>query len=195
MAILTTVTDSSIVLASASPRRRELLAQIGVACVVQPADIDETPLPGERADDYVLRVARAKAAAVATGRGADVIVLGADTAVVVDGEPLGKPRDVAEARAMLRRLSGRVHDVVSAVVVIRGARTASRTVVTRATMRRIEDEEIERYCATDEPYDKAGGYAVQGLAAAFIVHLEGSYTGVVGLPLFETATLLAEVGA
>jgi septum formation protein len=189
----TTVTDSPIVLASASSRRRELLAQIGVPCVVRPAQIDESPLPGEHADGYVLRVARAKALAVASAMGADTTVLGADTAVVVDGELLGKPRGPDDARGMLRRLSGRTHEVVSAVVVIRGQREASRVVVSRVTMRPLGEDEIARYCATDEPYDKAGGYAVQGRAAAFITHLEGSYTGVVGLPLFETADLLSEV--
>lgn len=184
-----------IVLASASPRRRELLAQVGVACVVQPADIDEAPMPGERAGDYVLRVARAKATAVADARGDAATVLGADTTVVVDNEPLGKPRGPAEARAMLRRLSGRVHEVISAVVVVRGTQISSRVVTTRVTIRPLDDQEIAVYCATGEPYDKAGGYAIQGRAAAFVAHLEGSYTGVVGLPLFETVELLAEVGA
>ena len=195
MDIRTTVTDPSIVLASASPRRRELLAQLGIACIVRPAEIDETPMSGERPDDYVLRVARAKATAVADPRDDEATVLGADTAVVVDGELLGKPRGPDEAGAMLRRLSGRVHEVISAVVIVRGTRVVSRTVTTRVTMRVLEDREIAAYCETDEPYDKAGGYAVQGYAAAFISHLEGSYTGVVGLPLFETAELLAEVNA
>ncbi len=187
------MTDSTLVLASASPRRRELLAQVGVKCAVQPADIDETPLPGEPPEAYVLRLARAKAIAVADARGDAATVLGADTTVVVDGEPLGKPRDPDEAGAMLRRLSGRTHEVISAVVAVRGGRIASRMVTTRVTMRVLEDREIVAYCATGEPYDKAGGYAVQGLAAAFISHLDGSYTGVVGLPLFETLELLTEI--
>lgn len=122
-------------------------------------------------------------------------MLGADTTVVVDGEPLGKPRDSDEARTMLRRLSGRSHEVISAVVIVRGARIASRVVTTLVTMRALDDREIDAYCATGEPFDKAGGYAVQGRAAAFVSHLDGSYTGVVGLPLFETVELLAEVGA
>lgn len=189
------MTESPIILASASPRRRELLAQVGVTCVVQPAEIDETPLPGERPAEYVLRVAHAKATVIAGARENGATVLGADTTVVVDGEPLGKPRGPDEAHSMLRRLSGRIHEVISAVVVIRGTRVASRVVTTRVTMRVLHDQEIAAYCATGEPYDKAGGYAVQGLAAAFISNLEGSYTGVVGLPLFETVELLAEVGA
>lgn len=195
MDTLTTVAESPIVLASASPRRRELLAQVGVVCVVQPAEIDETPLSGERPGDYVLRVALAKATAVAEARGDESTVLAADTTVIVDGEPLGKPRGPDEARAMLRRLSGRSHEVISAVVVVRGTRIGTRVVTTRVVMRDLEDREIEAYCATGEPYDKAGGYAVQGLAAAFVSHLDGSYTGVVGLPLFETVELLAEVSA
>ncbi len=188
------MTEWPILLASASPRRRELLAQVGIACVVQPAEIDETPLPGERPVDYVLRVARAKATAVADSADDVSTVLGADTGVVIDGELLGKPSGPEAACAMLRRLSGRTHEVISAVVVIRGARVSSRVVTTRVTMRVLHDAEIAAYCATEEPYDKAGGYAVQGHAAAFISHLEGSYTGVVGLPLFETVELLSEVG-
>lgn len=189
------MTELPIVLASASPRRRELLTQVGIACTVRPARIDETPLPGERPADYVLRVARAKATTVAKLHDETATVLGADTTVVVDGVPLGKPDSPDVAQAMLRRLSGRVHEVISAVVVVRGTHVASRVVVTRVTMRPIDEREIAAYCATDEPYDKAGGYAVQGRAAAFISHLEGSYSGVVGLPLFETLELLAEVDA
>lgn len=181
-------------LASASPRRRELLAQVGIPCAVHPAEIDETPLPDETAEGYVLRVARAKAMTVAQALGGAATVLGGDTAVVVDGEPLGKPRSPDEASAMLRRLSGRTHDVISAVVLIRGEHMASRISITHVTMRVLNDTEIAAYCATGEPYDKAGGYAVQGRAAAFISNLEGSYTGVVGLPLFETVELLTEVG-
>ena len=180
-----------VVLASASPRRRELLLQAGIPHVTDAADVDETWWPGEAPAEYVLRVAHAKADAVAARHPRDCIVLAADTAVIVDGEPFGKPRDAADAARMLRRLSGRTHEVLTAVVARRDGRAGARTVATRVTLRALADDEIAAYCATDEPYDKAGAYAIQGRAGAFVAHLDGSYSGTVGLPLCETAELLA----
>lgn len=172
-------------LASASPRRRELLAQVGVRCDVVPADVDETRLPGESPGDYVRRVARAKCDAVAAVVG-DAVVIAADTEVVVDDDVLGKPSDPSAARAMLARLAGRTHTVLSAVVVRRGERVIVHVVPTSVAFRALTDDEMAAYCATDEPYDKAGGYAIQGRAAAFVARIDGSYTGTVGLPLCET---------
>ncbi|QEA40231.1 septum formation inhibitor Maf [Pistricoccus aurantiacus] len=181
-------------LASASPRRRELLASIGVDVDVQPVDIDETPLRGEAPRDYVCRLAREKAQA-----GADLIasrlpVLGSDTVVVRDDEILGKPRDQRHAAAMLRNLSGRAHEVLTAVAVTGLAGLLETCVTTRVSMREITEQEIQAYWMTGEPADKAGGYAIQGFAAIFIERIEGSYSAVVGLPLFDTAQLLQRQG-
>lgn len=180
-----------IVLASASPRRRELLRQMGVAFRVVPADVDEGALPGEGPAAYVLRVARDKAAAVWSRTGGPQPVLAADTSVVLDGDILGKPADRAEAIAMLGRLSDRTHEVFSAVAVQSGPeRVADRVNVTRVTFAPLEAKWIEAYCDSGEPMDKAGAYGVQGLAAARIIRIEGSFSGVMGLPLFETYELL-----
>lgn len=183
-------------LASASPRRRELLAQIGVPCVRQIASIDETPLPAEPAAAYVERLARGKARAglAALAGRADAVVLGADTAVVLDGGILGKPADFAEARAMLRALSGRSHQVLTAVALASPAREAARVVASEVSFRALGEAEIAAYWASGEPRDKAGGYGIQGLAAVFVRRIEGSYSAVVGLPLCETAELLGEFG-
>ena len=181
-------------LASASPRRRELLASIGVDVDVQPVDIDEAPLQNEAPRDYVCRLARKKAQA-----GADLIasrlpVLGSDTVVVRDDEILGKPRDQRHAAAMLRNLSGRAHEVLTAVAVTGLAGLLETCVTTRVSMREITEQEIQAYWMTGEPADKAGGYAIQGFAAIFIERIEGSYSAVVGLPLFDTAQLLQRQG-
>lgn len=178
---------ADLVLASASPRRRELLAQIGVRHRVQAADVDETLRSGEAAADYVLRLARAKAGALPAG---GLPVLGADTSVVVDGRVLGKPVDDADARAMLRCLSGREHQVLSAVALCHGARIEARLSVTRVWFRTVSDALVDRYVASGEPRDKAGGYGIQGLGGALVTRIDGSYTGVVGLPLAETVDLL-----
>jgi len=184
----------SLVLASASPRRSELLAQIGVRFRRQVVNIDETPRARESAEDYVRRVALEKARAARRELGDDeALVLGADTAVVIDGRPLGKPADLAHARDMLRRLSGRTHRVLSAVALV-GEREALRVSESRVWFRPLNDAEIEAYWGTGEPHDKAGGYAIQGLGAVFVERLEGSYSGVMGLPLYETAQLLKEFG-
>lgn len=182
-----------LILASASPRRRELLAQIGIACTVQPVDLDETAHPGEAPRAYVERLALAKARAGSV-QNPGAIALGADTAVVLDGEILGKPRDRDDAFAMLRRLSGREHEVLTAVALANEERAAVRTSTSRVGFADLSDDAIAAYWATGEPADKAGAYGIQGLAAVFIHHVSGSYSGVVGLPLFETTELLREFG-
>lgn len=183
-------------LASASPRRRELLRQIGVAYRRLPVEVDETPLPGEVPGDYVARLALAKARTGwrTLGRRTPRPVLGADTAVVVDAVILGKPRDRDEGLAMLARLSGREHRVLSAVALADATRDAVRVQESRVRFRELTAAERVAYWNTGEPPDKAGGYAIQGRAAAFITELRGSYSGVMGLPLFETAELLREFG-
>jgi len=187
---------AELFLASASPRRRELLAQIAVPCVTQIASIDENPLPAEPAAAYVERLAREKARAglLALGERKDAVVLGADTAVVLDGRILGKPADFAESRAMLQALSGRSHQVMTAVALVGGDREAARVVSSEVSFRPISEAEIEAYWASGEPCDKAGSYGIQGLAAVFVNRLQGSYSAVVGLPLCETAELLGEFG-
>ncbi len=182
-----------LVLASQSPRRRELLAQLGVALEVQPADADESVLPGEPPHEYVLRVAREKARAVA-----GPVVLAADTAVVLGREVLGKPRDAEDARRMLRALSATSHEVLTAVCVRRTqpalAVELDVVVTTRVRFARLGDAEIDWYVSTGEPLDKAGAYAIQGAGGAFVLGVEGSVSNVVGLPLAETAELLARAG-
>lgn len=179
-------------LASASPRRRELLASIGVPLTVCPVDIDETPLPGESAEAYVTRLAREKA--LAGARLSSLPTLGSDTAVVLDGAILGKPEGPAHAAAMLRSLAGREHRVLTAVAVTGPAGLLDACVATTVAMREISDDEIAAYWASGEPADKAGGYAIQGRAAVFVEHIAGSHSAVVGLPLFETAALLRRQG-
>jgi septum formation protein len=183
-----------LVLASASPRRQELLRSAGFSFTVQAADIDETPLAGEAACDCAERLAREKALAVSRTRPHDT-VLGADTIVVVDDAILGKPRDAGDAARMLRLLSGRVHAVITGVCVVEGSesqrlRTASET--TLVTMSVLSDEEIRGYVATGEPMDKAGAYAIQGLAARWIPRIKGDYSNVVGLPVALVYRMLRE---
>jgi septum formation protein len=182
-----------VLLASASPRRSELLRQIGVPFHVQPAEIREEQLGGEAPDAYVVRLATAKAEAIwaSLSEAEHRPVLGADTAVVLDGEVLGKPRDATEASVMLERLSGRTHRVLTAVALRAGASLATRLSASEVRGRGTTAAERLAYCATGEPFDKAGGYGIQGHAAVFVEELRGSYSGVVGLPLFETAALLA----
>jgi nucleoside triphosphate pyrophosphatase len=201
---------ADIYLASRSARRRELLHQIGVRFETlllrihpqRPIDVDETQHASESAQDYVERIAREKALCgrrVLQAR-SQVLrpVLAADTVVILDGEVLGKPESRVQAASFLQRLSGRAHEVRTAVALALGpapdAAPLTATSVSLVTMRRISDEEIERYCASNEPNDKAGGYAIQGRAAIFVEKLEGSYSGVVGLPLAETASLLMQAG-
>ncbi|WAJ36757.1 Maf family protein [Pseudomonas sp. GOM7] len=187
---------AELFLASASPRRRELLVQIGVPCVTQIASIDETPLPDELPKAYVERLAREKARAglQALGAPADAVVLGADTSVVIDDEILGKPQDFADFQQMLRRLSARTHQVMTAVALVSREREVAQVVSSDVTFRALSEAEIAAYWASGEPCDKAGGYGIQGLAAVFVSRIEGSYSAVVGLPLCETAQLLGDFG-
>lgn len=184
---------SRLVLASASPRRREILTTLGLAFEVRPSGADESQLEGEAAAAYVRRVAGAKALEVASASEAGTWVLGADTIVVVDGEVLGKPGDDAAAsRGMLRMLAGRWHEVTTGVALCRAGDGLVRTiaVTTRVKFRPLSYEAVERYVATGEGADKAGGYAVQGMASGFVAAIEGSYSNVVGLPAAETVELL-----
>lgn len=194
-----------IYLASASPRRRQLLDQIGVTFASIRVTVDETPLPGEAPADYVARVALAKARAGWETAGRDqksyhqnprrraVPVLGADTSVVVDGRILGKPRDRTDAVAMLMSLSAREHQVLSAVALVASQETV-RVQTNWVRLRALSLSECQHYWDTGEPRDKAGGYAIQGRAAAFVAELRGSYSGVMGLPLFETVEMLKDYG-
>ncbi|HSM94176.1 MAG TPA: Maf family protein [Anaeromyxobacteraceae bacterium] len=178
-----------LTLASASPRRRELLEQLGFRLDVRPADTDESPIPGEPPRAYVLRVARDK------GRAVDGdVVLAADTAVVLGNDILGKPRDPADARRMLRALSGVAHEVLTGVCVRRRGEEHTVVVAAQVQLDPLTDGQIDWYVATGEPLDKAGAYAIQGLAGAFVRQLRGSVSNVIGLPLAETLELLAAAG-
>ena len=182
----------AITLASASPRRREILETLGLEFSITAADVDETPLAGEAPDDMVLRLAVAKAGAVAAGPGE--IVIAADTAVVVDGLALGKPADRDDCLAMLDTLSGRGHTVYTGVALRCEDLTHTALSATDVVFRDISRDEALAYWQSGEPRDKAGAYAVQGLGGVFVERIEGSYSGVVGLPVFETASLLRKVG-
>jgi len=182
-----------IILASASPRRAELLRQIGVAFRVMPVDIDESLHRGEVAVDYVLRLAREKAlagAGLAHSQALELAVLGADTIVELEGEILGKPVDADHARDMLSRLSGKSHHVHTAISLDRGDEIASALSTSVVVFAKLSEAEIGAYVASGEPMDKAGAYAIQGGAARFVKNLNGSYSGVMGLPLYETVQLL-----
>ena len=182
-----------LILASASPRRADLLREAGYAFDVQPADVDETALANEPPAAYVGRVARLKARTVAAGHPGRV-VLAADTTVVVGGEMLAKPADDDDAKAMLARLSGRTHEVLTGIVVSRDGRESSDVVTSRVRFRELTASEIDWYVASGEPRDKAGAYGVQGLAARFVESVEGSYSNVVGLPVESAQRLLAAEG-
>lgn len=179
-------------LASASPRRKALLASIGVPVTVLPSDVDETPFADEKASAYVERLAITKARAAVPHT--SLPILGSDTAVVIDGTIMGKPRDEQEAATMLSTLSGRTHQVLTAVAVVGAQGVLSCCVTTQVKMRVIHQDEIACYWQTGEPVDKAGGYAIQGLAAVFVEEIHGSHSAVVGLPLFETTRLLYQQG-
>lgn len=186
---------AALFLASASPRRRELLTQIGVPFELLSITLDETPLPAERPEAYVQRLAREKALAGRAAVGDDsAAVLGADTTVVIDERILGKPADRAEGLLMLESLSDREHHVLTAVALATRDACEVRLVTSRVRFRRIERAEAEAYWASGEPCDKAGGYAIQGWGAVFVAELRGSYSAVVGLPLCETAQLLDQAG-
>ena len=185
-----------IYLASGSPRRRDLLAQIGVSFQLLTVNTDETIQAREAPEAYVLRVSAAKATAgwEIHPTGLPALVLAADTAVVLDGNILLKPADAADGSRMLRELSGRSHEVLTAVTLATARGTLSRLSRSVVTFRAISPAEADAYWATGEPWDKAGGYAIQGRAAVFIADLRGSYSGVMGLPLYETAALLQSQG-
>ena len=180
-----------IVLASSSPRRQQLLGLLGLTPEIVPSDIDETWRNGEAPAAHAERLAREKAAAAARD---GAVVVGADTIVVIGGEILGKPRDAAEARAMLGRLSGRDHDVYTAVAVAHAGALASGVGRTLVRFRALDEATIAAYVATGEPLDKAGAYGIQGRGGVFITQIRGSYSGVMGLPLYETALLLRRFG-
>jgi septum formation protein len=201
-----------LILASASPRRQELLRNAGIPFVVQPADIDETPRPGEIPRSYAERLAREKAAVVHRER-PDAFVLGADTIVVVDGAILGKPADAADAARMLRMLSGRTHEVITGVCVLgpvasgqwsvagkperptENQKPTTASEITRVTMCELSESDIREYIATGEPMDKAGAYAIQGIASRWITRIEGDYANVVGLPVSLVYGMLRALGA
>ncbi|MBX3725053.1 MAG: septum formation inhibitor Maf [Xanthomonadales bacterium] len=183
-------------LASRSPRRAELLTRLGVPFELLDVELAESPGPGEAAADYVRRLAREKAGAgllqVAAVPG--VVVLGSDTEVELDGQVFGKPAGPAQAVAMLRRLAGRSHRVLTAVCLVSAGREAEALSVSELRFAPLDEAQIAAYVATGEPFGKAGGYALQGRAGAFVQHLSGSSSGVIGLPLYETSRLLAEFG-
>jgi septum formation protein len=180
-----------LVLASASPRRQELLRNAGITFEVQPADIAEDSLPGESAKGCAERLAREKALAVARQRPRDV-VLGADTIVVVDGQLLGKPADATDAARMLRMISGRKHQVITGVCLVVNGEPAVASETTQVTVSPITDQEIAAYVASSEPMDKAGAYAIQGLASRWISRIEGDHSNVVGLPVALVWKMLRE---
>ncbi len=188
-----------VVLASASPRRREILTQLGITFDVEVRSVDEELLPGEDPSAYVLRLSEAKAHAVAAelGQAESVVVIGADTTVVVDGEVLGKPTDVAESEQMLRKLVGRSHGVHTGVsVVVHPAGAVHRALATTSVrFRAFSEQTLRGYAASREGLDKAGSYGIQGLGAGLVEAIEGSYTNVVGLPAAETLALLERAGA
>ena len=188
-----------LVLASASPRRRELLAQAGIAFTVDSVEVPEIPEAGEDAATFVLRLAEAKAQAVWAKRDGlareaedPLIVLGADTCVLCQGEILGKPKDQADARRMLEMLSGRTHQVLTGLAAITAQESFADVEITQVTFNLIEEPELLRYLASREPLDKAGAYGIQGYAARWIPRIEGDYFNVVGLPIARTVALIAE---
>ncbi len=190
--------DSQLVLASASPRRRELLEQVGLSFLVHPSQADESELPGETPEEHVMRLSRVKAKEVADrmeipGR----FFLGSDTIVLRDNEILGKPADAEEAATMLRSLAGRSHQVISGFAIVDRAtgQVQEKTVTTQVWFRPLTDREIDGYIASAEPMDKAGAYGIQGLGAFMVSRIEGSYSNVVGLPLCEVVQALEAIGA
>ncbi|MDD1614492.1 MAG: Maf family nucleotide pyrophosphatase [Methylococcaceae bacterium] len=182
-----------IILASASPRRKELLDQIKVSYKIHPVDLDETPLPNETPLDYVQRLASEKSAACRAQLKTETPVLAADTAVILGCMIMGKPKDQADALAMLTQLSGKTHQVYSAIS-LRGREHSQAVSITEVTFRRLTEREMLDYWRSGEPVDKAGSYAIQGMGGVFVESIKGSFSGVVGLPLFETAELLSKQG-
>lgn len=188
----------TLILASGSPRRAEILRNAGFSFAVQPAHIDETLLPNERPEDYVLRLAKAKGqlVAAATKGPEQTFVIGADTTVVCAGRIFGKPADAAEAREILRALSGTTHDVLTGIAIVRvpDGKSIAEVASTRVTFLRLESDDIEAYIASGEPFDKAGGYGIQGLGGKFVSRIEGCYFNVMGLPLSRVWLTLCSLG-
>ena len=184
------MSDAQFILASASPRRADLLRSVGLKFLIEPVDIDESINPGEEPRDYVRRMARSKAAHICS----DLAVLGADTIVLVDGEVLGKPLDRGQAISFLNTLSGREHEVVTAVVISLRRRIEIAVVATKVHFRNLKSGEASRYWDTGEPFDKAGGYGLRGVGGIFVEKVIGSYSAVIGLPLVETEGLLSSFG-
>ena len=190
------ISSKTIILASQSPRRVALLKQMGIDCLVMPADIDETPLSDEPPSDYVLRLAEQKASAIVTklnGQHANLLILAADTTVALGNTIFGKPENKADAFNMLKKLSGSTHQVHTAIAAAFKGKFETAINTTQVTIMPLSDAMISEYIVTGEPMDKAGSYAIQGLAGAWVSHIEGSYTGVMGLPVHETALLLDKV--
>jgi len=190
---VTEISDVTVVLASASPRRRELLNLIGIVHGVRPAEADESYSPAEAPAAYAERLAREKAAIV-TSVVRDSLVIGADTIVVIDGQLLGKPRDAEDATRMLKLLRGRTHVVMTAVAVAFRGRTVSAVEKVSVTFRHLSDEDVEAYIDTGEPMDKAGAYGIQGYGATLVKRIEGDYFAVMGLSLVRLVALMAELG-
>ncbi len=186
--------SSTLVLASQSPRRKELLQQLGYSFSCLPADIDESVLPQENPEQYVARLALAKANVIASQQNENVVVLGSDTSVVFNHHILGKPDSLKHCIEMLSMLSGKSHQVVTAIAAVKGEKSQVIVVTTYVDFKVLTETEITRYWQTGEPQDKAGAYGIQGIAGQFVKQIRGSYSAVVGLPLYETAQLLAEFG-
>jgi septum formation protein len=186
------MTKPTLILASSSPRRKEILSDMGLEFAVRIAAVDESPREGEAASDMVVRLATAKA--LAAGGGPGEIVVGADTAVVLDTAIFGKPRDKSDALRMLAALSGRTHKVMTGLAVAAGSKLRTALSVTDVQFREIDPDEADRYWHSGEPRDKAGAYAIQGRGGVFVEAIMGSYTGVVGLPAYDTARLLRQAG-
>jgi septum formation protein len=189
----TSISELRVILASSSPRRRQLLDLVGIAHEVKPSDIDESLIVGELPEQYAERLAREKVAVIAEAS-PDALVIGADTIVVIDDMVLGKPQDVGEAESMLRRLSGRSHTVMTAVAATFDGRLASGVEIVDVTFLPLADEEISRYVATGEPMDKAGAYGIQGYGATIVRRIDGDYFAVMGLSLVRLVALFREIG-
>jgi septum formation protein len=187
------ISDLRVILASSSPRRRQLLDLVGIAHEVKPSDIDETLVVGELPEQYAERLAREKVAVIAESD-PDALIIGADTIVVIDDMVLGKPQDVGEAESMLRRLSGRSHTVMTAVAATLNGRVASGVEIVDVTFLPLSDDEISRYVATGEPMDKAGAYGIQGYGATIVRRIDGDYFAVMGLSLVRLVALMREIG-
>ena len=190
---MTSISDLRVILASSSPRRRQLLDLVGISHEVKPSDIDESLIVGELPEQYAERLAREKVAVIA-GSANDALVIGADTIVVIDDMVLGKPQDVSEAENMLRRLSGRSHTVMTAVAAAHDGRIASGVEIVDVTFLPLSDDEISRYVATGEPMDKAGAYGIQGYGATIVRRIDGDYFAVMGLSLVRLVALLRDIG-